>query len=290
MGGTITVAHAVSADGTSIGYEVLGSGPAIVLVQGAMGTAYTFRELAEALADTLTVVVPDRRGRGRSPHPFTRSYTIKDDVQDLDAVMAATGAAYVFGLSSGGDVTLRAALALAAIEKIAVFEPAIFLDGVPRKGSDKFDRYAADSDLAGMLVTAMKLAQLGPAAMRFMPDWTVKPMISGIIKAEAKSGSGEYAPMAELAAAFQYDFAIAKSMDGAIGDFRAISQPTLLLGGSKSPAYLGRALDQLERIIPNARRVELEGLDHAAAWNVDPRRNAHGDPKAVAAELKTFFA
>ena len=74
MGGTITVAHAVSADGTSIGYEVLGSGPAIVLVQGAMGTAYTFRELAEALADTLTVVVPDRRGRGRSPHPFTRSY------------------------------------------------------------------------------------------------------------------------------------------------------------------------------------------------------------------------
>lgn len=289
MEGTVTVARAVSADGTSVGYELLGSGPAIVLVQGAMGTAYTFRELAMALADTFTVVVPDRRGRGLSPHPFTPSYAIDDDVNDLDAVMTATGARYVFGLSSGGDVTLRAALALSRIEKIAVFEPAIFLDGVPRKGIEKFDRYAADGDLAGMLITGMKLAELGPAAMRFMPDWTVKPMISGIIKAEAQSGSGEYAPMAELAVAFQYDFAIAKSMDGTIGDFRALMQPTLLLGGSKSPKYLGRALDQLERIIPNVCRVELEGLDHAGSWNVDPQRNAHGNPGAVAVELKKFF-
>src|SRR5262245_12996506 len=42
----LTIEHAVSADGTRIGFERRGSGPALVLVQGAMGTAYTFRELA----------------------------------------------------------------------------------------------------------------------------------------------------------------------------------------------------------------------------------------------------
>lgn len=252
-----------------------------------MGTAYNYRQLAEALADTFTVVVPDRRGRGLSPHPHSRTYTIDDDVHDLDAVMTATDAHYIFGLSSGGDITLRAALALPRIEKIAVFEPAIFVDGVPRA---KFDRCAAAGDLAGMLVTGMKVAELGPAAMRFMPDWAVKPAIGRILKAEAKSGSGDYAPMAELAVALQYDFAIVRSMDGTIGDFDAVTQPTLLLGGSKSPAYLGRALDRLERIIPDVRRVGLEGRDHSCAWNVDPQRNPHGNPGAVAVELEKFFA
>jgi len=64
----------VSADGTAIGYERLGAGPVLVLVQGAMGTAYTFRELAEALADSFTVIVPDRRGRGMSPRRFDPGY------------------------------------------------------------------------------------------------------------------------------------------------------------------------------------------------------------------------
>jgi hypothetical protein len=50
-----------------------------------------------------------------------------------------------------------------------------------------------------------------------------------------------------------------------------------------------RALDELEQIIPDATRVEITGVDHAAAWNVDPRRNPHGNPTAVAEVLKTYF-
>ena len=63
----------------------------------------------------------------------------------------------------------------------------------------------------------------------------------------------------------------------------------LLLGGSKSSDYLKRALDRLEEIIPDATRVEIAGVDHAAAWNVDPKRNPHGNPTAVAEALKTYF-
>src|SRR5215470_2288122 len=98
------VGSVVSADGTKIGFERLGAGPVLVLVQGAMGTAYTFRELAEALADSFTVIVPDRRGRGMSPRRFDPGYTIADDVADLDAVLRATDGRFVFGLSSGGDI------------------------------------------------------------------------------------------------------------------------------------------------------------------------------------------
>jgi hypothetical protein len=58
------------------------------------------------------------------------------------------------------------------------------------------------------------------------------------------------------------------------------------MGGSRSPAFLKRALDDLARALPTARRIELEGMDHAASWNADRR----GHPKPVARELRGFFA
>lgn len=278
-----------SVDGTKIGFERFGTGPILVLVQGAMGTAYTFRELAEALADSFTVVVPDRRGRGMSPRAFDPGYTIADDVADLDAVLRATGGRFVFGLSSGADVALEAALTLPSIERIALYEPAVFPDGVPAKGIGRFNACAAAGDLPGMLVTGMKLGRMGPAAMRAMPTRLLKPVVGRIIKAEETAGTRGYASMAELGEALRYDFAIAQSIDGSLTKFKNIKQPVLLLGGSKSPDSLKRALDELEQIIPDATRVEITGVDHAAAWNVDRRRNPHGNPTAVAKVLKTYF-
>jgi pimeloyl-ACP methyl ester carboxylesterase len=286
---TPTVHSVASGDGTAIGFERLGAGPVLVLVQGAMGTAYTFREFAQALADSFTVVVPDRRGRGLSPRRFDPGYTIADDVADLDAVLHATGGHFVFGLSSGADIVLEAALTLPRIERLAVSEPAIFLDGIPAKGIERFNAYARAGDLPGMLVAGMKLSRLGPPFMSAMPDWLVKPAINRVMKAEEKAGAGDYASMGELAEALPYDFAIAQSVDGSIRKFKDLRQPVLLLGGSKSPHFLTRALDQLEQIIPNTTRVEITGVDHAAAWNVDPRRNPHGNPTAVAEVLKTYF-
>ncbi|WP_123975798.1 alpha/beta fold hydrolase [Streptomyces sp. Ag109_O5-1] len=219
-----------------------------------------------SLADTFTVVVPDRRGRGLSPHPYTPDYTVDDDVHDLDAVLQATGARFVYGLSSGAGITLKAALALPGIEKIALYEPS--------------------TDLAGMLVTGTKLARLGLGLIRAMPDRVVTPAIRAIMKKEAASGSGHYATMAELALAFQYDFAIVRSMDDSIPAFGTLTRSVLLLGGSKSPAFLARSLDQLQQVIPTVRRVTLDGVGHDASWNVDPQRNPHGNPKAVADQLK----
>jgi hypothetical protein len=58
-----------------------------------------------------------------------------------------------------------------------------------------------------------------------------------------------------------------------------------LLGASRSPAYLQRSLDSLERVLPRVERVVLDGLDHAASWNSD----RGGDPEAVARVLRAFF-
>ncbi len=60
--------------------------------------------------------------------------------------------------------------------------------------------------------------------------------------------------------------------------FRALRVETLLLGGSKSPAYLKQALDALERTHPQASRVEFPGLDHGGSSDLGPT-NRSGDPQ-----------
>src|ERR687888_610015 len=90
----------LSPDGTTIGYRRYGKGPGLVLVQGATGPAQNFADLAPAPAETFTVCVPDRRGRGTSG-PYGDAYSVAREVEDLAAVLDRTGSHLVFGLSSG---------------------------------------------------------------------------------------------------------------------------------------------------------------------------------------------
>jgi len=80
-----TTSSVVSQDGTTIGYRQYGHGPGLVLEQGGMGSAHNFHQLAGALADTFTIYVPDRRGRGLSG-PFGKEYSINKDVEDIEAL------------------------------------------------------------------------------------------------------------------------------------------------------------------------------------------------------------
>ncbi len=99
---SFTSSSVVSKDGTRIGYQYLGGGPGIIFIQGSMGTIENFSELAQELAGSFTVYLPERRGRGVSPKAFSDDYSVEKDVEDLDALMMKSGASYIFGLSSGG--------------------------------------------------------------------------------------------------------------------------------------------------------------------------------------------
>ncbi len=132
-----------SQDGTTIGYRQLGHGPGVVLLHGAMESAQSHMQLAEALADTFTIYLPDRRGRGLSG-PYGKDYSIQKDVEDMDALLTKTGAHYVFGVSSGGLIWLQAALTLPAIHKAALYEPMLLINGsVPTTFVTRYDKEMA---------------------------------------------------------------------------------------------------------------------------------------------------
>src|SRR3954464_7446864 len=100
----------ISKDGTAIAYERTGSGPALILVDGALCSRQfgPSPALAKLLAPKFTVFSYDRRGRGDSGD--TKPYAKAREVEDLEALVdAAGGSAYVLGLSSGGALALEAA-------------------------------------------------------------------------------------------------------------------------------------------------------------------------------------
>jgi pimeloyl-ACP methyl ester carboxylesterase len=281
-----TTGFVTSKDGTTIGYRQFGHGSGVVLLHGSMSTGRYHTQLAEALADAFTVYVPDRRGFGFSG-PFSKDDGIQKDVEDLDALLTHTGAHNVFGVSAGGIICLKAALTLPAIQKLAVYEPPLFTNrAAPIAMMTRFDEEMAQGKVAAALTTTMKGAPLMSDMFSALPRWLLEFMSSRMMASEAKKGSDDYASFRELAPTLHHDGQVIIEMSGQQESLGAIRAEVLLLGGSKSTAFLKAALDSVALVLPHARRVEFPGLNHGASWNSDLR----GKPEPVAQELRRFFS
>ena len=92
----------ISRDGTPIAFDRVGSGPALILVDGALcyRSQGPSAQMAAQLARHFTVFTYDRRGRGDSGNGS--SYAIEREVEDIEELIReAGGAAFVYGVSSG---------------------------------------------------------------------------------------------------------------------------------------------------------------------------------------------
>jgi pimeloyl-ACP methyl ester carboxylesterase len=283
--------NVTSQDGTRISYRQLGHGPGVVVLHGSMQSSGSHLGLAAALADAFTVYLPDRRGRGDSG-PAGDDYAMAREVEDVQALIEATGAENLFGVSSSGLIALRAALTLPGIRRVAVYEPALLLDGYDPSLVGWLLRFAheiAEGRTSAALITSMLGLQLGPAVFNHMPRWLLEGFTTMAMKGEdRKAGPGDVT-MRQLAPTLHCEGHLIAEMAGTLGTFTAMAVPVLLLGGEKGLAFLRPALDALEQTLPDVRRVEYAGLDHGAA--ADPSKaNPKGQPERIAADLRRFFA
>lgn len=280
-----TTGSVTSDDGTGIGFRRLGAGPAVVVLHGAMESGQSHLQLARALAPSHTVYLPDRRGRGLSG-PFGDDYSMRREVEDLDALLRATGARQVIGVSSGALVTLRAALTLPALRKVVIFEPPLLVSASALAESlARFDEEIAQGKVAAALITGMHAAEMGPPIFNHIPRWPLEQLTNVAMASEEKNAKPEAVTMRALAPTLHYDFQLIAEMQGTMESFAAIQADVLLLGGSKSPAYLRASVDALAKVLPDATRIELPGLDHGATGNKD----RGGRPELVAAKVGGFL-
>jgi pimeloyl-ACP methyl ester carboxylesterase len=273
-----------SRDGTRLAFRSVGEGPSIIVLHGAMETAQSHLDLATELAGRARIVLPDRRGRGASG-PARPEDGIDRQIEDLQAVIAATGAQGLFGVSSGALVALEAARVLPDLDRVALFEPPLSIDGsLAMTWLDRFDAEIVSGRTSSALVTGMLAAEMGPQWMLRLPRPILELMTSAMLRMEDRGAPANGVSWRTLAPTLHVDGRILADMDGALARFADVRADVLLLGGSASRPYLRGALDDLEKVLPHARRVVLAGLDHGAAGNRDQR----GHPDAVAIELRPF--
>jgi pimeloyl-ACP methyl ester carboxylesterase len=258
------------------------------MLHGAMESAASHMGLAQALAGEFTVYLPERRGHNLAG-PFRADYGIAAEVADLVALLDRTGARDVFGVSAGGLIALQTALASGQVRRVAVYEPALVVDGsISTEVLARYDREMAEGRVSAALVTGMLGAKMGPPIFNAIPRWLLERLTAAGMHSEEKKARPGDVTMRQLAPTLHYDFLLVDEMTGTQDRFAALAADTLLLGGSRSPAYLRAALGALEGIVPNVRRVEFTGLDHGGSSDRSST-NRTGNPAVVAEELRRFF-
>jgi pimeloyl-ACP methyl ester carboxylesterase len=237
-------------------------------------------KLAAALSADFTVYVPDRRGRGLSG-PHGDRFGMPREVEDLQALVAATGASRVFGLSSGGLVTLRTALTTPALDRVVLYEPPLSVDGsVPLNWLPRYERELAAGKVAAALVTVLKGLGTEPVFGRIPRFILVPPLAIGSrLQREAPE---DEVPVEALVPTERFDMQLIREMADTAHDYQALDTRILLLRGSKSPEYFRVAQDALSAVLPHARRITIPGLGHSGP-------DDDGDPQRIAETVRDFF-
>ncbi len=232
-----------SSDGTAIAFERDGTGPAIVLVDPALGHREfdNVRGLGERLAADFTVYSYDRRGRGRSTD--TPPYAVEREVEDLAAVIAeAGGAACVYGFSSGALLALQAAAVGSGIEKLVLMEPPIGTDDDP-----------ADAAFTREMTELLAAGRRREAVERFLTACGTPPEILTAI-------APSMPVLDAVAHTIVYDCLISEATGTEL--LAKVSTPTLVLDSQGSPDDLTGWAAGVAAALPDARHRSLPGGWH----------------------------
>jgi pimeloyl-ACP methyl ester carboxylesterase len=245
-----------SADGTTIAFDRVGDGPAVILVPGALqfrAADPRLRAFADLLAAAgFSVLSYDRRGRGESSD--TRPYVAAREVEDLAALVATVGQpAHLFGMSSGAVLALDAAARGVDVGKLALYEPPFRLTGaaaVPEDYRQELDGLLAEDrrgDAVALFMTAVAgVPQEYVAGMKTEPFWP---------------------PFEAVAHTLSYDAAL---MEGTMNGealprdrWRAASGPVLAIAGGASPEHQRDAVKSLAETMTAGRVLIVDGQTHA---------------------------
>jgi pimeloyl-ACP methyl ester carboxylesterase len=256
----------ISKDGTAIAYDRTGKGPVVIMVGGALSTrsAPQVNTLAELLKPYFTVIGYDRRGRGDSSD--TAPYAVQREVEDIEALINASGgSASLYGHSSGAALALEAARRLGSkINKLALYEPPFMS---PELGTRLYANHLE------------KLNEMRKADQRdkMLDYWMAEVTGTPAEYVAQMKNSPMWQELLPVAPTMVYDVTIMDEYANPAERIKGLRIPTLAMDGGASPAWAHEAAQLLVDTIPNAKRRTLEGQTHGA------------DPEVLAPVLVEFF-
>lgn len=244
----IVVKKVVSADGTRIAYDKVGTGPPVVVVGGGLNDRVMFAPLAAIMSDRFTVYNYDRRGRGDSETGDPQRWTIQREIEDLAAVLAEVGEpSHVFANCTGGQVAILAAAEGVPMAKLSVYEPPYWSKPATEEQVALLRRLI-DDDRREEAVTVFCRDVVG-----FLNDETI---------GEFKSHPAWQAFQTMVPSTY-YDTLIGKDhVDVPIAQLRKISVPTLVMSGDETDPGTYDACVRIAQEVPGATLLTKEGYGH----------------------------
>jgi pimeloyl-ACP methyl ester carboxylesterase len=248
----------ISKDGTQIAVDRLGSGPALILVDGAMCSREfgPLPALARELASRFTVYHYDRRGRGDSGNG---GGGMQSEIEDLDAVLQhAGGSAMVFGVSSGAALAGEAVRQLRGIRRLALYEAPYVIDNthapLPPQFIAETKALVASGDRAAAVKKFMRYVgtpSIAAFVMSLLPLWKKLTKIAHTLANDLEIIAPHHQgrPFPE-------------------GKWAFVTIPVLVMGGGKSPAYMQNAMKAWASAFPNAIHQTLPGQTHMVKQDV----------------------
>ncbi|WP_135547979.1 alpha/beta fold hydrolase [Paenibacillus cymbidii] len=245
----------LSKDGTTLAYDVYGSGPALIYITGAS----CFRSFKPVLNDAKTfakefaVYHYDRRGRGDSGNKLP--YAIEREVEDIEAMIdAAGGKANLYGHSSGAVLALEAAMRLGdKVNKVVMYDPSYVHDEEEIASYGRLSEQVQQKLDEGNNKAAMKTFLKG-IGMPSMFVWLL-PLFPG------------WKTMVALAPTLAYDIALTKDLPPLERAAR-VTVPTQIIVGEKSPAGIHDVSMKLAQAVPGAEFMKLAGQNHMVGAKV----------------------
>jgi pimeloyl-ACP methyl ester carboxylesterase len=256
-----------SQDGTPVAYRTLGAGDGLLVIGGAWRSGRDYLPLAEALSESFTVHVIDRRGRAMSG-PQGPAYSIGREVEDVLAVQKRTSARSVFGHSYGGLIALEAARASPVFSDVFVYEPAVSIAGsIPLGWIEPYRERLQSGDSRGAFAEMVKGAGGAPPVVERMPLWYLKLVLRLFIRGERWR---DIEALLEPAVA---EHKQVQALDQAnLQRYQALRCRVHLFGGSKSPRHHTTQLfEAMQAVLPNCTTELIAGLDHLAPDDKAPR-------------------
>ena len=237
-----------SRDGTTIAYDRIGTGPALIFLAGAFNLRDTCAPIAAELAESFTSYTYDRRARGDSTN--VRPYDVDREVEDLQAILeVAGGSASVFGFSSGAVLALYAAAAGLPIERLFLYEAPFRFDGeqpLPAELPEQLQQMV-DAGRTADVVSTFQLQGIGLPA----------DVVAGIRQAPF------FPALEAMAQSVVHDAVLTSSMPVPTAEMAVVTVPTTVLRGERTWPLLATAADRLAALLPNARLHMVDGAgDH----------------------------
>jgi pimeloyl-ACP methyl ester carboxylesterase len=206
--------------------------------------------VVDELALRFTLLMMDRRGRGRSGD--APGYAVEREFADVAAVVAASPEPVrVLAHSFGAICTLEAARLSTRIDRMALYEPPLPVPEMPLSYTEDLSRRLAATLASGnrslvvetFLREVLRTPESGIERLRLSSAWPV---------------------MLDAAATLPREVGVATSYRFVPERFANVRVPTLFLYGNRSPSYMQASTRMAAAAIAGSRLAVLHGQGHAA--------------------------